>query len=120
MRAICVSAIAVLSLALLVGCSKKEAAAEKNLLTNNNSGNPITAPVDYLGAVNQARKGAVNTIDKAGLTKQIEMFNAQEGRFPNDLNELVQKRYIQAIPAPPQGMRFDYNPQTGEFKIVPQ
>jgi len=118
MRAIC-AAVAV-SVTLLVGCGKKEAKAEPNLLTNNNSGNPLTAPVDYLGAVNQARKGAVNTIDKAGLNKHIEMFNAQEGRFPRDLNELVQKGYIQAVPAAPQGMRLDYNPQSGELKIVPQ
>jgi hypothetical protein len=48
------------------------------------------------------------------------MFHAQEERFPRDLNELVQKRYIPAVPAPPPGMRFDYNPQTGELKIVPQ
>ena len=120
MRAICAALVSVFSLSLLVGCAKEEKTAEKNLLTNNNSGNPITAPVDYLGAVNQARKGAVKTIDKAGLTKHIEMFSAQEGRFPSDLNELVQKRYISAVPAPPQGMRFDYNPQTGELKIVPQ
>ncbi len=117
MRAICATAAA--SLTLLVACTKKETAAQPNL-TNNSSGNPLTAPVDYLGAVNQARKSAVNTIDNAGLTKHIEMFHAQEGRFPRDLNELVQKRYIQGVPAPPQGMRFDYNPQTGDFKIVPQ
>ena len=120
MRAICAALPFALSLTQFVGCAKKEAAAEKNLLTNNNSGNPLTAPVDYLGAVNQARKGAVNTIDKDGLTKHIEMFNAQEGRFPRNLNELVEKSYIPAVPAPPQGMRFDYNPQTGEMKIVSQ
>ena len=116
MRAIC--AVSILAV-LLIGCGKKEAKQE-NLLTNNNSGNPITAPVDYLGAVNQARKGAINTIDKASLTKQIELFHAQEDRFPRDLNELVQKRYIQGVPTPPPGMRFDYNAQTGEIKIVPQ
>ena len=120
MRAICAALPFALSITLLVGCAKKEKAAEPNLLTNNSSGNPLTAPVDYLGAVNQARKGAVNTIDKAGLNKHIEMFNAQEGRFPRDLNELVQKGYIQGVPPAPQGMRLDYNPQSGELKIVPQ
>jgi hypothetical protein len=115
-----ISATVAVSLSFLVGCAKKETAADKSLLTNNNSGNPLTAPVDYLGAVNQARKSAINTIDKAGLTKHIQTFYAQEERFPRDLNELVQKRYIPAVPAPPPGMRFDYNPQTGELKIVPQ
>ena len=51
MRAICAALPFALALTLLVGCAKKEKAAEPNLLTNNNSGNPLTAPVDYLGAV---------------------------------------------------------------------
>lgn len=103
----------------LCACAKKEAKQE-NLLTNNSSGNPITAPVDYLGAVNQARKGAIKTIDQAAINNAIELFNAQEERYPRDLNELAQKRYIQAVPTPPPGMRFDYNPQSGQFKVVQQ
>jgi hypothetical protein len=105
---------------LLNGCAKKQETAEPNLLTNNSSGNPLTAPVDYLGAVNQARKGAVNTVDQAGLNKAIELFNVQEGRYPNDLNELAAKRYIQVVPTAPQGMRFQYDSKSGQLKVVPQ
>lgn len=105
---------------LFAGCAKKEEAKKQNLLTNNSSGNPLTAPVDYLGAVNNARKGAIKTIDQTSLTKAIELFNAQEDRYPKDLNELAQKRYIPSVPTPPPGMKFDYNPQTGAVRVVAQ
>jgi hypothetical protein len=98
----------------LAGCGKQEDAK------GNSSGNPITAPVDYLGAVNQARKGAVNTVDQAGLSKSIELFNVQEGRYPNDLKELSQKGYIHGEPSPPQGMQFQYDSKSGQLKIIPK
>lgn len=104
----------------LAGCAKKEQADSQAALTNNSSGNPLTAPVDYLGAVNQARKTAIKTIDQAGLDKSIQQFYAVEERFPKDLNELAQKRYIQAVPEPPPGSRFLYNPATGDLRIVRQ
>jgi hypothetical protein len=102
------------------GCAKKDEAAQQNLLTNNSSGNPLTAPVDYLGAVNQARKTAIKTIDQAGLNNALQQFYAVEERYPKDLNELAEKRYIQAVPEPPPGSKFVYNPATGELKIVRQ
>ena len=111
-----------LALAFFVaaGCAKKEEAKQKNLLTNNGSGNPLTAPVDYLGAVNQARKTAVKTIDRASLNNAIQQFYAIEDRYPKDLNELAQKHYIQAVPELPRGSRFVYNPANGELRVVRQ
>ena len=106
-------------LMLASGCSKKQVSKE-SMLTNNNTGNPITAPVDYLGAVNQARKTAVRQIDLAAIENAIQLFNAQEDRFPRDLNELAQKHYIQGLPALPPGSRFIYNPTTGEIRVVRQ
>lgn len=116
-------AVALLLLfASATACSKSEKAQTSNehLLTNNSSGNPLTAPVDYLGAVNQARKTALKTIDSASINSAIQQFHAMEDRYPKDLNELAQKRYIRAVPEPPPGSRFSYNPATGEFKILRQ
>lgn len=118
MKLLC--AASTLSLFLLAACAKKEEAKQQNLLTNNSSGNPLTAPVDYLGAVNQARKTAIKTIDQAGLNNAIQQFYAVEERFPKDLNELAQKRYVPSVPEPPPGSRFVYNPASGELKIVRQ
>ena len=107
---------------LACGCAKKDesAQAKENLLTNNSSGNPLTAPVDYLGAVNQARKTSLKVIDQASISSAIQQFNAMEGRYPKDLNELARERYIRAVPEPPPGSRFSYNPANGEFKVVRQ
>src|SRR5258708_4069120 len=87
---------------------------------SNSSGNPLTAPVDYLGAAAQAQKKAVTTVDTVGISQAIQMFYAQEGRFPKNLNELVGPDYLSRLPAPPAGMKFNYDPATGRFNVVPQ
>ena len=78
---------------LLSGCKKKEAPPPEP----TSSGNPLTAPVDYLGAVGKAKKTADKTVANAGLQQTINLF-----------------------PAPPQGMKFDYNPAAGQLKVVPK
>jgi hypothetical protein len=84
------------------------------------SGNPITAPVDYLGAVGQAKQKAVKTVDLTSLTQAVQLFHVSEGRFPKDLNELVALKYIAQIPAAPYGQKIVYNPATGQVSVVPQ
>lgn len=94
----------------LAGCGKKDAKSTEG-------GNPLNAPADYLGAVNQAKKAAVKTVDIASLQNAISMFHGQEDRYPKDLNELVQQRYLPRVPEPPSGMKLTYNPATGEVKM---
>jgi hypothetical protein len=83
------------------------------------SGNPITAPVDYLGAVGKAQQSATQTTSTVGLQQAIQHFQIQEGRYPKNLNELVGPNLLTSLPAPPHGMKFDYNPTTGQVKVVP-
>jgi hypothetical protein len=110
------SILSLVSALILTGCgesSKSTASA-----TNDTSGNPLTAPVDYLDAVSQAQKKMVKTIDTTELNHAVQAFNAGEEHFPKDLNEMVQKGYIREIPTPPFGMKFDYDPNTGTVKVV--
>jgi hypothetical protein len=102
----------------LLGCSKSESAAPSK--PSGSSGNPITAPVDYLGAAAQGQKKAMKTLDEAGLNQTIGMFYAAEGRYPKDLNELVKPDYLSSLPKPPPGMKFDYNPASGQVKVLPK
>ena len=105
----------------LAGCSKKETTpATPATNAPMAGGNPITAPIDYLGAVAKAQKSAVKTVDTVSLNKAIELFNAQEERFPDDLNELVAKKYLQSVPAAPAGMKFEYDAKAGTVRIVKQ
>ena len=112
--------ILIAGLLCLAGCSKKEEAPEtKATNAAASSGNPLTAPVDYLGAVSKAQKMSVKAIDTAYITQAISLFNASEGRFPKDLNELVAEKYLGKLD-PPYGMKFQYNPGTGEIRVVPK
>jgi hypothetical protein len=108
---------------LLPACSRQgdEPAAGTNAPPPSASqGNPITAPVDYLGAVAKAQKSSGNTLSLVGVQQAINLFNTQEGRFPTNLNELVSPDYLPQLPTPPAGMKFSYDPSTGKVKTVPR
>lgn len=114
---------------LLTACGDKPAASgpaagkaaeKKSSLDNNSSGNPITAPVDYLGAVAKGKKFAEKTLDETQINKEIQLFFSQEGRYPKSLDELVTMKYLPALPTPPYNMKYEYNPASGEVKVVKQ
>ncbi|HON06574.1 MAG TPA: hypothetical protein PLW02_00580 [Verrucomicrobiota bacterium] len=108
----------VLTVFILCGCGKKSDAESKSQQTNFSSGNPVTAPADYLGAVGKAKKYSDKTIDLVNIKKAIKDFEANEGRLPKDLTELVKGKYLPSIPKPPTGMRIEYDAKTGDVKIV--
>lgn len=101
---------------LLTGCGDKSNPPGQS--TNESSGSVLTAPVDYLGAIGRAEQSAVKTIDIASLKSAIQMFQADQGRLPKDLNELVEKKFLSKIPATPFGTKLNYDPATGEVKVV--
>jgi hypothetical protein len=105
----------------LAGCDggHSSAPAGTSPTQSNASGNPLTAPVDYLGAASRAQKLANKTTAEASLGQAIKMFEGQEGRLPRSLNELVPK-YVPTIPAPPAGMKYVYNPADGSLKVTTQ
>src|SRR5437764_14294828 len=103
---------------LLAGCSKKQTAAPAP--DQSASGNPLTAPVDYLGAVDKAKKHSEKVVDIASVNQAVQLFYAQEDRFPQDLNELVSKHYIAGIPEAPAASQWAYNRQTGQIKSLPK
>lgn len=89
--------------------------------TNSTAGNnPLNAPAEYLGGLANSRDHAVGVIDIASLNQAVSTFNATEGRFPKDLDELVTNKLISKIPPTPRGKKLDYNPTTGEVKLVDQ
>ena len=102
----------------LTSCSKPPPTAAASPATNGAAANPLTAPVDYLGAVAKAKKLSEKTLDAVSVNQAIQLFYAQEDRFPKDLAELVNKHYLAAMPTPPPGMRWAYNAQTGDLKAV--
>src|SRR5258708_1016992 len=83
-------------------------------------GNPATAPVDYFSAIAKGKITAETTVETASLNQAVQLFLAQEGRFPKDLNELVGPNYLSKLPEPPAGKKFVYHPANGEVKVMPK
>ena len=81
---------------------------------------PASAPSGYVGALIKGQQVAVKGIDTASLNQNVQLFNAQEGRYPKDLNELVTQHYLAALPEPPAGMKISYDPVAGKVTVVPQ
>lgn len=108
MKALCL--VSACSL-LLVGCN------DSAKLPDGSSNNPATAPVDYLNNAAKAEKHATKTIDLTAVNKAIEQFYVQEGRFPKDLLELVEMKYLPLLPKLPDGANWDYDTNSGVATI---
>jgi uncharacterized lipoprotein YehR (DUF1307 family) len=110
----------IISALVLAGCGQKEQTSTTKSTNAAASGNPVTAPVDYLGAVAKAKKTSEKTIDTVSLNKAIQLFQVEEGRYPKDLNELVTEKYLTKLPEAPYGMKIVYDATKGEVKVVPK
>jgi hypothetical protein len=107
---------------ILTGCgddTSKKTVQATNAPAKYDSGNPLTAPADYVGALAQAKKYADKTIDVSYLNQAVQQFNVQEGRYPKILEELT-PNYVAKIPDAPIGYKIDYDATKGEVKVVPQ
>ena len=112
------ASIVLLAGLLISGCGK-DAPPSSGSTNTSSSGNPLTAPVDYLGAVSKAKKTADKTVATVGIDQAIKMYSAEMGTMPKNLNELVPS-YLPSIPPAPAGMKYDYDPKTGVVKVVPK
>jgi hypothetical protein len=110
--------ILVLTVSFLAGCGDNKATHGPVSATNSSSANPLNAPADYLGGLANAQNRAIKTVDIASLNQAIQMFNVSEGRFPKDLNELVEKKLIAKIPDAPYGMKLQYDATAGTVTVV--
>ena len=90
--------------------SKSEEAASED-------GNPLLAPVNYLGALGKAKNVSEKKINLANIQNAINQFKAVEGRYPKSLGELVKEGYYAKLPAPPKGKRYLYNSKTGQVGV---
>jgi hypothetical protein len=99
--------------ALLAGCGD----SSKPGTAANEASNVVTAPLTYIGAVGRAQKYAEKQIDVAYINEDIQMFNASEGHYPKDLQEMV-PQYLAKIPVVPQGYKLDYDTTTHTVKVV--
>lgn len=121
--------VALLAVALTACSEKPEEPAKPSGATNQtgtatnqayNTGNPLTAPVDYLGAIGQAQRHSQKVVDTVQIQSAIRQFQAVEDRNPKDLNELVSSGYLTQMPKAPYGMKILYDARTGQVRIERQ
>jgi hypothetical protein len=105
---ICLGLPALLCAILLAGCGKEESAA------------PSPSPSGYSGTLEKGQQSSAKAVDVTSLNQNIQLFNVQEGRNPKDLDELVSKHYMGALPEVPQGMKFVYDAAQGKVTLVAQ
>jgi hypothetical protein len=105
---------------LLIGCGESSNKPAQPTNGAASSGNPLSAPADYVGALGKAQQTAVKTVDTTTLNQAIQMFNVEQGRNPKDLNELVEKKFIPRVPDAPRGMKLEYDATAGKVKVVKQ
>jgi len=106
-------ALGILFGTLLVGCGEKPGAPAKS----DSPTDAAAAPADYLKSAAQSQKSAIKAVDTVALNKAIELFFVQEGRFPKDLDEMVEKRLISKIPPAPAGMKIVYDAKDGLVSV---
>ena len=112
--------LALAAFILTAGCGDKSSKPAASANTNAASSSPLTAPVDYLGALNKAQQTAGKTADTASINQAIHLFQVDKGRYPQDLDELVREKYLPRLPQPPYGMKFTYDANVGQVKVVKQ
>jgi hypothetical protein len=107
---------AVAAAVLLAGCgdSSKKATQAFNAVSN-----AVDAPVNYLGAVVQAKKYSEKVIDVSYINEDIQMFNASEGHYPKNLQEMVPD-YLGKIPVMPPGYELIYDTNSWTVRAVQQ
>ncbi len=108
-----------LPLGLLIGCDQPGGQSQEQQpprQESRESGNPATAPADYVGAVLNAQQHASVRMSIITVSEAVKGFKAFEGRLPNDLEE-VAHMIPGGIPDLPAGLSFHYDPETGEVTV---
>ena len=83
----------------------------------DNASDKKTSQGDKSSISAEARQEKTSVTDMRTVNKAIGSFYVQEGRFPYDLLELVEKKYIPRIPVLPEKATWDYDTNTGVAQI---
>jgi hypothetical protein len=102
--------ISIVAAALLAGCGDKSGSGSQASTATNGFGG-------YVKSLGEAQKSADKTIDVSYINQAIQLFNAQEGRYPKNLQELV-PAYVAKIPDAPLGCKIVYDTASATVKVV--
>ena len=118
------SLIALLSLSTIqiAGCKEEEELpvpqTPPSKAPSGSEGNLATAPAGYLANAAKAEQSMEKNIDTAAVNNALQLFAVQEGRIPENLDELVEKKYLSKLPTPPFGSKLQYDKTEGKVTVV--
>ncbi|MGH7980967.1 MAG: hypothetical protein ACREE6_16440 [Limisphaerales bacterium] len=97
----------VLALAGCTGGSSNSTAPATN--TSASSSSSTVMPQVY----------AQKKVELASLNQAVQQYHAAEGHYPGNLDDLAPD-YVERIPQPPAGYKFDYDANNGTVNLVQQ
>ena len=86
---------------------------------NGEEAPPPREPVGYIRGTLDKKGEAQISVGLVQIRQAIEFFTFSKERFPEDLEELITKGYLEKIPDLPYRKKFLYHPSTGEVSVVP-
>lgn len=108
--------LSIVAALFLAGCGDS---SKKATQAYNEVSNVVDAPLNYVGAVEQAQKYSVKQIDLAYVNESIQQFNAGEGHYPTNLQEMI-PNYLGKMPQAPYGYKIVYDATNGTISVVKQ
>jgi hypothetical protein len=81
---------------------------------------PVAAPTEPAAPRPDGPPQEENVDGLTQITRAIQSFAISNERPPKDLNELVKAKLIPALPTPPPGKKFLYDPSRMSIKLVNQ
>ncbi|MSR64293.1 MAG: hypothetical protein EXS18_00745 [Verrucomicrobiae bacterium] len=121
MKRIMVSSLAVVAITLF-GCSKSDqsnsSAPTQPSASTNQPDSTGQALEKYGHTMATAKRTALTRTDLITVDRAIQSFQADRGKNPESLDELIKEGFLPRLPDPPKGKTYSYNPQTTEVKIV--
>jgi len=97
MKALLLFCIVVTALSAGCGNDSNKSASPGAVTTSTNGGSLATAPVDYLNSITKAEQSAIKTVDLSTVNGAIRQFQVEQGRYPKNLDELVEDKYLPRI-----------------------
>lgn len=103
-----------IALFLLAGCERNQAAAP---LGSSQAEVGEEAHPDHAAAALEAEREAETRVALLIVTEAVKGFRVIEGRFPEDLQEVVDRGFMHSLPELPGEGRFSYDAKAGEVSV---
>lgn len=109
----------ILSVLFFWGCGKEsQKDSSASGASTESQSNAISAPVDYLGALANAKKSMEGKLALSQLSQAVQNYQIENGEFPISLDALLQSDHLTRLPKVPYRTKLSYDPKTGVVDIV--